>query len=156
MGILRSEVMQRGTLVLPAERGRDFINLIGLHGNVEFVDMNATSLHRPYKRYIQRIEELERILRFLADECEHSDDAFLVAGRTDSFLRREHLYRLDDVEGQIMAVHDRYVKLKENNKAMLEKMANAIQDRWVLTTAASQMGMYGHNEVRLSTSCHDL
>ncbi|CBZ51202.1 putative vacuolar proton-translocating ATPase subunit [Neospora caninum Liverpool] len=70
MGIFRSETMCRGTLVLPSEGARDFLDAIGSRVQVQFVDMNAQSLSRQYKRYVQRLEEMERILRFLFSEIE--------------------------------------------------------------------------------------
>lgn len=65
MGILRSERMKYGTLVLPVDRARQFIDIIGASTKMQFEDMNARNLHRPYKKYIQRIDEMERILRFI-------------------------------------------------------------------------------------------
>ncbi|PFH32028.1 putative vacuolar proton translocating ATPase subunit [Besnoitia besnoiti] len=70
MGIFRSETMSRGTLVLPSEGARDFLDAIGSSVQVQFVDMNAQSMSRQYKRYVQRLEEMERILRFLFAEIE--------------------------------------------------------------------------------------
>lgn len=55
--------MKHGTLVLPADRARDFIELLGSKAHIQFLDMNAHTMHRQYKRYVQRIEEMERILR---------------------------------------------------------------------------------------------
>eukprot|EP00411_Alexandrium_monilatum_P106457 CAMPEP_0175782814 /NCGR_PEP_ID=MMETSP0097-20121207/77981_1 /TAXON_ID=311494 /ORGANISM="Alexandrium monilatum, Strain CCMP3105" /LENGTH=50 /DNA_ID=CAMNT_0017093655 /DNA_START=45 /DNA_END=194 /DNA_ORIENTATION=+ len=50
MGILRSEPMKHGTLVLPIDRARQFIDLIGHNTKMQFEDMNARDMHRPYKK----------------------------------------------------------------------------------------------------------
>lgn len=63
MGILRSERMQHGTLVIPVERAGEIIALLGMRGSLQIQDMNQVSMRRPYRRYVQRIEELERMLR---------------------------------------------------------------------------------------------
>ncbi|EER00628.1 conserved hypothetical protein, partial [Perkinsus marinus ATCC 50983] len=68
MGLLRSETMKHGTLVLPVDRAREFVDVIGYSTRIEFEDMNSASMHRNYRKYIQRIEELERIIRFLEVE----------------------------------------------------------------------------------------
>jgi hypothetical protein len=70
MGILRSEKMKSGTLILPYERARHYINLVGSHVNLEFRDENETAIapNRPDKKFVQRIDEMERILRFLSEE----------------------------------------------------------------------------------------
>ena len=54
MGILRSETMRHGTLVLPAERARVFVENLGKSVQVQIEDMNAVSLRRNYRKYIQR------------------------------------------------------------------------------------------------------
>ena len=54
MGILRSETMKQGTLVLPAERARHFVELIGRSVQIQIQDMNQHSMQRNYRKYIQR------------------------------------------------------------------------------------------------------
>ena len=61
MGILRSETMRHGTLVLPAERARIFVESLGKSVQIQIEDMNAISLRRNYRKYIQRYP----IIRFL-------------------------------------------------------------------------------------------
>ena len=70
MGILRSEKMKSGTLILPSERARHYVNLVGSHVNLEFRDDNENAItpNRPYKKFVQRIDEMERILRYLTEE----------------------------------------------------------------------------------------
>lgn len=67
MGILRSETMQHGTLVIPTERAVEICSLIGSKGSLMIQDMNAASMRRPYRRYVQRIEEMERMLRYVTN-----------------------------------------------------------------------------------------
>ena len=85
MGILRSETMKHGTLILPAEKARYFVELIGRKVQVQIEDMNQISLKRNYRKYIQRyadslhilstrirIEEIERCIRFVLEEISKS------------------------------------------------------------------------------------
>ena len=62
--------MVRGTMVLPSSLpiAHEILERIGRLGAVQFVDMQANALVRPYNNYIQRIEEMERIIRFLQEE----------------------------------------------------------------------------------------
>ena len=55
--------MQHGTLIIPSERAVEICSFIGTKGNLMVQDMNAVSMRRPYRRYVQRIEEMERMLR---------------------------------------------------------------------------------------------
>ena len=46
--------MRHGTLVLPAERARFFVESVGSTVQIQIEDMNNLSLRRNYRRYIQR------------------------------------------------------------------------------------------------------
>lgn len=46
--------MKHGTLILPAERARYFVELLGRKVQVQIEDMNAVSMKRNYRKYIQR------------------------------------------------------------------------------------------------------
>ena len=67
MGVLRSEKMKCGTLVLPREGARDFVNMIGSKVNVEFQENPDPLAAKPYKRYVHRLDETERITRYLTE-----------------------------------------------------------------------------------------
>ena len=102
MGILRSEELRRGTLIIPSERARGYIDVIGHQLNMQFEDMNvANDQRRPFRRYIQRIDEVERMIRILADDIKAISDISLVRSRHESFLQRECKYRFDEIENEI-------------------------------------------------------
>lgn len=65
MGVLRSETMCPGVLVLSADSAPKFLNKLGKGCQLQFQDMKGKNLNavRPYKKYIQRLDEMERILR---------------------------------------------------------------------------------------------
>ena len=73
MGLLRSETMQHGTLVLPVQDARKYIDKIGKDVSIQFEDMNAHQMRRPYRKFIQRIDEMERILRFIFEELSKTE-----------------------------------------------------------------------------------
>ncbi len=54
MGILRSETMKRGTLVLPADRAKFVLERIGKSVQIQIEDMNEVSMVRHYRKHIQR------------------------------------------------------------------------------------------------------
>ena len=45
--------MKHGTLILPAERARYFVELIGKKVQLQIEDMNQLTLKRNYRKYIQ-------------------------------------------------------------------------------------------------------
>lgn len=74
MGLFRSETMCSGTLVLPVEKARHFMDVLGSSVNVMFQDLHTSvTPNRPFKRYTQRIDEVDRQLRFLIEKCKQLD-----------------------------------------------------------------------------------
>mmetsp|Transcript_96759 Transcript_96759/g.282892 ORF Transcript_96759/g.282892 Transcript_96759/m.282892 type:complete len:850 (+) Transcript_96759:78-2627(+) len=139
MGILRSEPMKHGTLVLPIDRARQFIDLVGHSTKMQFEDMNARDMHRPYKKYIQRIDEMERILRFLLDELTKVPGAEVIKNNTDSFLENAESYKLDEVEARLKQIHQDFIQFKENNVKLTSKRNAALEERYVVQTAIASM-----------------
>jgi V-type H+-transporting ATPase subunit a len=62
MGILRSETMKHGTLILPAERARYFIELLGRKVQLQIQDMNEITMKRNYRKYIQRYADRHNMI----------------------------------------------------------------------------------------------
>mmetsp|Transcript_55500 Transcript_55500/g.160822 ORF Transcript_55500/g.160822 Transcript_55500/m.160822 type:complete len:857 (-) Transcript_55500:210-2780(-) len=139
MGILRSEQMQYGTLVLPVDRARQFIDIIGASTKMQFEDMNARNLHRPYKKYIQRIDEMERILRFLNQELTRMPDAQVTKNKVDNFLENADEYKLDEVEARLKQLHQDFIQFKDNNAKLTGRRNAALEERYVVQTAIASM-----------------
>jgi len=141
MPLLRSELMKHGTLVLPVDRARDFIDLIGDKTNMQFEDMNARDMHRPYKKYIQRLDETERILRFLGDEVSRIPEAHVTKDQLEDFLAHSNDYKLDEVEVSLKRMYGEFVQFKENNGELVTKRNEALEELYVVRTAAAQIGI---------------
>ena len=107
MGLLRSEEMSSGTLVLPSEGARHFLDVLGWQWNLQFIDVHAnnTNISRPYRKYVQRIEEMERHVRFLFEEC-RKHDMTISTQDTEGFLNsRAQLYKLEQVEADLKKLY---------------------------------------------------
>lgn len=139
MGILRSEPMKHGTLVLPVDRARHFVDLIGASTNMQFEDMNARDMHRPYKKYIQRVDEMERILRFLLEELTRVPGAEVVKNNLDSFLENAEDYKLDEVEARLKSIHHDFIQFKSNNVKLTDRRNAALEESYVVHTAIASM-----------------
>eukprot|EP00746_Dinoflagellata_sp_MGD_P146156 gnl/MRDRNA2_/MRDRNA2_78674_c0_seq1.p1 gnl/MRDRNA2_/MRDRNA2_78674_c0~~gnl/MRDRNA2_/MRDRNA2_78674_c0_seq1.p1 ORF type:complete len:831 (-),score=151.11 gnl/MRDRNA2_/MRDRNA2_78674_c0_seq1:32-2524(-) len=135
MGVLRSEKMKHGTLVVPTERARHFVDLIGRKATVQIEDMNVQDMRRPYKKYITRIDEMERILRFLTEEISNISGTEIKKNQVDSFLENDHMYKLDDVEAELKTLYGRFMEFKVNNSDLYEQMNSAIEERYVMHMA---------------------
>lgn len=131
--------MKHGTLVLPVDRARQFIDLIGHHTKMQFEDMNARDMHRPYKKYIQRIDEMERILRFLLEELTKVPGAEVIKNNVDTFLENSEDYKLDEVEARLKQIYADFIQFKENNTKLLGRRNAALEERYVVQTALASM-----------------
>ena len=138
MGLLRSETMKHGTVVLPSNAARFYVELVGHHASIQFQDMNEHELHRPYKQHIQRIEDLERMIRFLMDELRKLPGVEISSNRVDDFLARDK-FALDALEEEIRIVYSQYVGFRDNNKGLAAEEAAAIEEKYVMQTAWSSV-----------------
>merc|ERR1719316_749906 len=97
-------------------------------------------MHRPYRKYIQRIDEMERSLRFLGDEMGRIPEAKIVKDNLEDFLAHSNDYKLDDVEAQLKRIHTDFVQFKENNSNLLSKRNAALEELYVVRVALAQIG----------------
>jgi V-type H+-transporting ATPase subunit a len=148
MGIFRSEQMKSGVLVLPHDRARELIDLIGSRAKMQIEDMNAKNMQRPYKRQIQRIDEMERIIRFLVEELSRLQEQEVVKYNVECFLENSHEYELDKVEGKLKQIYQDFIQFKENNTQLTTKRNAALEERYVLQTAIASMAVTQRAQAR--------
>jgi len=139
--------MKCGTLVLPAERARHFINVIGRESNIEFKDMHAGEMipNRPYKKYLQRIEEVERIIRFLFEEVNKIPGVQIHKNEVDGFLDTANNYDLSTVEDKLKSTHADFTKFKENNTNLIIARNAAVEEKHVAEFAAQSVFVGGRS-----------
>jgi V-type H+-transporting ATPase subunit a len=138
MGILRSEEMKRGTLVLPVDQARRFIDLFGSEVKIQFEDMNSRDMHRPFKKNIQRIDEMERIIRFLFEELSHFPQQ-VVKNQVDDFLAHAKGYNFDYVEKELKKLYKSFSQFKENSDKLVEKKNASLEEHYVMQTAINSL-----------------
>jgi len=141
MGVLRSETMTPGVLVMPAGRAPDFMNALGRNTQIQFADMKAaqTNAPRPYRKYVQRIDEMERILRFLQVEVNKYDFKYY-KDKVDEFLTMCDKYKLDEVEAQLKKIYRQFIDFKANNAALVAERNAAIEEKWVVDASLKTFG----------------
>lgn len=132
--------------MLPADRARDFVELLGLNAHVEFVDMNAGSMQRNFRRHVQRLDEMDRVLRFLTEEINRVPSAEITKGDVDAFLRIEDLgYQLDRVEEALQKLHSQFLKFRENNDDLLRQKNEALEAYAVCRAAVESLAGGGRS-----------
>ena len=137
MTILTSETMKHGTLVLPAERARFFINLLGKRSALQFEDMNSHTLRRNFRKFVQRIEELERIIRSLQDELERRGEP-IIRGSQEEFLEIcDSEYKLEIVEGEITRIYQQFCNFRDNNATLISELNAAMEESAVCRAASA-------------------
>lgn len=140
MGLLRSEFMKYGMLVIPVQDARRYIDKIGRETNIQFEDMNAREMRRPYRKHVQRIDEMERILRFMYGEMEKIEGCEVIKNKFDEFLLTGDAYKLDKVEAELSALYANFMRFKDNNVILLSERSQALEEHQVVTAAMKIMG----------------
>jgi V-type H+-transporting ATPase subunit a len=141
MGLLRSEVMKSGTLLLPVQGAKTYVERLGRNADIQFEDMNAREMRRPYRKYVQRIDEMERILRFVTEEVNKLSCGKIVKNHVDEFFQHEgNVYKFGEVEDELKRMYEVYQKFKENNTQLLSQRSAAEEELEVVKTAKSIYG----------------
>jgi len=84
----RSEPMEYISLIVNEDAAHDCLLDLGKLGVIQFTDLNPdlTPFQRRYVSYVKRCDELERKLRFFANECDKFNLDLDSAGDVDTFL----------------------------------------------------------------------
>ncbi|CAD7956789.1 unnamed protein product [Amoebophrya sp. A25] len=139
MGIFRSENMCSGTLVLPMEKARHFVDVLGSSANLMFQDVHANQVapQRPYKKFIQRIEDVEREVRWLIEKCKKAELP-LYQNDLEGFLAAQSSepYKLDKVEHEVRQAYHNVTRLDDNKQQLVSARNAAIEERHVLEAAS--------------------
>mmetsp|Transcript_79806 Transcript_79806/g.258575 ORF Transcript_79806/g.258575 Transcript_79806/m.258575 type:complete len:812 (+) Transcript_79806:94-2529(+) len=143
MGLLRSEEMKYGLLVLPVQDARRYIERVGKATNIQFEDMNAHHMRRPYRKHIQRIDELERIMRFMFEELSKLEGCDITQNKVQEYLDFDGNYKLDEVEADLQQLYTNFVKFKGNNATLLNEKNQAVEESEVIMAALQILGIAG-------------
>jgi V-type H+-transporting ATPase subunit a len=141
MGLLRSETMKRGTLVVPNERARAVVHELGSRTRIQFEDMNAQSLRRAYKTAVQRIEECERIVRFLVEQVDAHGEP--IVRNPEEFLEQRPHYKFEEVEAELKRAYSQLLNARDNNRGLIDQHARILEEKYVVIVAASQTNYGG-------------
>lgn len=131
--------MSHGTLVIPQERARDCVDLLCRHTNIQFVDMNEKRMERPYKNYIHRILNMERMIRVLNDEITSIPDMIIIKNRIDNFLMHDSTYKLDQVEESLIKLYGQFEKFKHNDITLKSELEDVLNEYSVMLVAKHQL-----------------
>ncbi|CAE7802928.1 Atp6v0a4 [Symbiodinium sp. CCMP2592] len=101
--------------------------------------MNLKSLQRPYKGHIQRIDEMERKLRFVEDELRRIPGVHISKFGIDSFLEHSHEYKLEHVEVNIAHVYNSFADLKASSAELIRRRNGALEESHVMKVASAQI-----------------
>jgi len=143
MGLLRSEAMKYGMLVLPQNEGlaRKYLDKLGQETRLQFEDMNSHSIKpRPYRRHVQRLDEMERILRFLFEELGRVNMT-TVTNYVDEFLQAdaERPYDLSQVEAELKKRYVSFTELTKNDEKIRLARNQVAEEKAVLKVAVTKI-----------------
>jgi len=133
--------MKHGTLVVPSERARNVLNELGKQTAIQFEDMNAQNLVRVYKSSVQRIEECERIVRFLQEQV----DAHLegtneeVKKNPEEFIESRPEYKFEEVELELKRAYQQLMNARENHRSIGVQHSETLEEKYVVHVAVTQL-----------------
>jgi V-type H+-transporting ATPase subunit a len=133
--------MSHGLLVLPVDRARNILNVLGHTAPMEFKDMmgaDTMSKNRPYRRYVARLESTLRMIRVIISEIEKISPNALTTGRLESFLERDsvkEMFKYEALELKICKQADQFEKFRNNSMAINMEIAAAKEEKYLMSLA---------------------
>lgn len=126
MGLFRCEDIIRCQLYLPNDVAYHAVANLGEINAIEFIDLNddVNSFRRQYKKEIQRIDELQRKLRYFVNELHNYDkevpdvDDFSLTPSPKELVEIEEI--LDDHEKDLKEMCNNLETLQQHKNQMLE------------------------------------
>jgi len=140
MGLLRSEAMKYGMLVVPVQEARRYIDVIGRDIKLQFQDMNAHDVRRPYVKYIQRIVEVERMIRAVSEDVLKIEGCEVVKHKVESFLQNDDAaYTLDEVEAAVQQIYKQFQQFNEKHVVLSSQRSQATEELRVVEAALASL-----------------
>jgi len=125
--------------VLPVNEARRIVGQLGKDSNLQFEDDNARDMRRPYRKHIQRIDEMERIIRFLIQEISSLEGCQLIKNKVDEFLQTDDTYTLEAVEGELQSLYQNFLRFKDNNVNLTNERNQAVEEAEVVAVAREML-----------------
>jgi len=84
--------MEYISLIVNEDAAHDCLADLGKMGVIQFTDLNPdlTPFQRRYVSYVKRCDELERKVRYFANECDRFDMELEQVGDVDTFLETKN------------------------------------------------------------------
>ncbi|GBE58724.1 vacuolar proton translocating ATPase subunit [Babesia ovata] len=101
--------------------------------------MNERCMERPYKKYIQRILNMQRMIRVLQEEITALPGTFIVKNKIDDFLQCDDVYRLDQVEESLFKLYGQFEKFKSNDLMLRTELEEVLNEYCVMLVALKQL-----------------
>jgi len=92
-------------------------------------------MRRPFRKYIQRIDEMERMLRFMFEEIGRNAGCTITKNKVDEFLANDGGYKLDVVEHELQKLYSKFVRFQQNNEVLLSDKNHATEELEVVKMA---------------------
>lgn len=132
--IFRSEVMSLVQLYIPSDVARFTVSQLGEMGLIEFRDLNeeVSAFQRSFVGDVRRFDEIERKLRYLKSQIEHSDVNVYNFLDEDFASSSRGPHEIDEMEEKINAHENRIMKLTAAYKNLQLKHLELIENKYVL------------------------
>ena len=86
--------------------------------------MNVQTMRRAYKTAVQRIEECERIVRFLVEQAEQHDKmpelGSPIQRNAEEYLASRPYYKFEEVEAELKRAYTQLLTARDNHRGIIK------------------------------------
>jgi len=134
--------MKYGVIAMPREDAKKYVAALGSLDtpSIQFEDQNTTNLNRPYRAYTQRLDECDRLLRYLTDQITKTEGLAMETGGLEEFLKTDPQYDLNEVESELKNQANQFQLLQDNNATLVTDRNSAQEESYVVKKAMEIFG----------------
>ncbi|KAK9765378.1 H(+)-transporting V0 sector ATPase subunit a [Basidiobolus ranarum] len=139
----RSEEMSLVQLYIPAEIARTTVSHLGNHGLIQFRDLNPSlsAFQRAFTDDIKRLNDLERQLVFLSEQCEKEHTPIAQTDLDDPQINHTIGVReINELQEVLYERENRIHHLNDSYEALLKQRQELLEHKYVIELSANIHG----------------
>ncbi|KAK9727680.1 H(+)-transporting V0 sector ATPase subunit a [Basidiobolus ranarum] len=132
--LFRSEDMSLVQLFIPAEVAQSTVSRLGELGAIQFRDLNSdtTTFQRAFVKEIRKLDEIERKLRFLSNQCEKLQLPIQPPASGKYLARPRAPQEIVDLEETVLQQESRVLQMNSSHETLQKRLMELVEIKHIV------------------------